>query len=49
LRGLRHTIGTAKGIDLCVPFNQPVNVHKHEPQQIFGAQTLSESPTLQPK
>jgi hypothetical protein len=32
-----------------VPFNQPAKVLEHELQQIFGAQTLSWSPTLQPK
>jgi hypothetical protein len=35
LRGSRHTIGIAKGIDLCVPVNQPVIVHEHELQQIL--------------
>ena len=45
LRGSRHTIGTAKG----VPCIQPVNVLEHELQQMFGAQTLSLSPNLQPK
>jgi hypothetical protein len=37
----RHTIGTAKRIDLWVPFNQPAKALEHELQQIFGAQTLS--------
>ena len=38
-----------KGITMCIPFNHPVNVLEHELQQIFGAQTLSWSPTLQLK
>jgi hypothetical protein len=38
---LRHIMGTAKGIDLCVSFNQPVSVFVHELKQLFGAQTLS--------
>jgi hypothetical protein len=41
LQGLRDTIGTAKGINMYVPFNQPGWVFEHEQQQIFGAQTLS--------
>jgi hypothetical protein len=32
-------MGTAKGIALWVPFNQPAEVLEHELQQIFGAQT----------
>jgi hypothetical protein len=38
--GSRHTIGTAKRIDLWVPFNQPAKALEHELQQIFGTQTL---------
>jgi hypothetical protein len=39
--GSCHTIGTAKGINLWVPFNQPAEVREHNLQQIFGTQILS--------
>jgi hypothetical protein len=39
--GSRHTLGTANGIDLWVPFNQPAKALEQGPQQIFGAQILS--------
>jgi hypothetical protein len=39
--GSRHTSGTADGIDLWVPFNQPAKLLEQELQQIFGAQILS--------
>jgi hypothetical protein len=35
LLGSHHTTGTAKGIDLCIPFSHPVSVLKHELQLSF--------------